>query len=139
MDKYKVGDKVVYIADRTSKKGLMYYNEYSQPYSGTVKTILDDGVIVKWDSTYPYSDKLYPKDYVMLKEKFLEIDAKLEIEFNEIKSEINEKLSKAEKLINEANALAIKGGKDSLREFDFDRGFISSIENAGWNTSSMSC
>lgn len=139
MSKYKVGDKVVYIGDRISKKGLVYYNECSVPYSGTVKTILDDGVIVKWNSSYPYSDKVYPKDYVMLEDEFSEIDAKLEIEFNRIKSEINEMLSKAEKLINEANALAIKSGVDSLRDFNIDRGFMSSLENAGWNTSSMSC
>ena len=66
--------------------------------------------------------------------------SKVESEFMKIQNKINNNLNRAKKLIDEANDIAKKAGMKNLAQFPcYDNDFESGLENAGWNTSSMSC
>lgn len=140
MTNFKVGDKVVYAEYFMNSKGKLSYNDYEAPSYGVVSHVVDDSLVVKWDKArYLDNDKLYKKNLIMLKDEFDSSYSKIELEFNEVKNKIDKKLTEAKKLIDESNALAYNYGANSLREFNFDTDLLSSINNAGWNTSSMSC
>lgn len=77
---------------------------------------------------------------------------KIEKEFSLIKNEVQQKLQEAAKLIKEANQLCEDKTNNDIASLEYDGYFydeetgdsltgelMSALENAGWQTSSMSC
>jgi hypothetical protein len=142
MKKFKVGDRVGFMADNIDKKGKLYYNDNESAPFGVVSKVGEGGSItVKWDKEFVYMDK-YNKTvaakHLMLESECKEEYSRLEAEFQVLENEIKNKMEQAGKLLVEAHDLASEAGKD-LAFMDALSPFTNAIDTVGWRSSSLTC
>lgn len=114
----------------------------AKPQVGSLNVPLDS-VIVEWDNGAVQKvtiRSLILESQVEAEEaKMMKENEKLEEEFADLTTQIQEKLAQAAKLISESTSLAEEAGTDLQSLYDETRPLMRALDDAGWSTSSMRC
>jgi len=128
---FKIGDRI--------GKGNVPFEEYQKVELGTIIDIDHDGNLsIKWD--YDSSICRITAPYNLLsEEEARQRWSLLEIEWTQLNKAIEEKLTAAGKLVDEAKDLAKNNGQDLFHMWDAVQPLMTSLRNVGWSTSSLRC
>ena len=133
----KVGTRVAFIDKwQPCNKGVV---------KSKVEPYMNHGlmVIVEWDNglleKVNLSSLITEAEGIAQDARIREEQDRLEADWAQVESLVTEKLNAAAALINEANALASKAGKELHEMWDSTSHLMDAMDDAGWRTSSMSC
>jgi len=145
--KFKVGDRVVAVFNFEELEFVKLAARYSafedgvfeavEEIKGKINKVYSSNVDVVWDSGHIQNEvpARLNKQFLMLEKDYKAEKATLELAFKVLKQEVKDKLTKASKLVKEANKLA---KKDKL-EMKVIQGvwapLLDEMYNAGWNAS----
>lgn len=119
-------------------------NRRSRARKGSVVAELDKNgtLMVEWDAQGYYvkaSIERVAPNVLMLEKDALQKEAQLDAEFNQLENELQNKMSEAAKLINEASKIAKSRGENLADMYEAVSPLVSAMDGAGWNTSSWGC
>jgi hypothetical protein len=95
-------------------------------------------VVVKWDGTYVSINEIAIED-LMLESEAKALVSKLEVQWQGIQERAKAKLEEAAKSIEDAVKIAKEGDIDLFDMYEATRPLLHAMDEAGWQTSSLSC